>query len=76
MSANRVLRRIFGPKRDEVRVWRKLHNGELYNFHFSSSIIRKIKSKVKRCTGHVVRMGKRGTGIGYWFGSQKERDYC
>jgi hypothetical protein len=41
---NRVLRRIFGPKRDEVLVeWRKLHSGELYNFYSSSVIIRQIK---------------------------------
>jgi hypothetical protein len=41
---NRVLR-IFGPKRDEVIGWRKLHNEELHNFYFSSSIIRMMKSK-------------------------------
>jgi hypothetical protein len=54
---NRVLRRIFGPKRDEVRgVWRKLHNEELHNFYISPSIIRMIKSRGKRCAGHVARM--------------------
>jgi hypothetical protein len=48
---NRLLRRIFGPKRDEVMgEWRKLHNGELYGLHSSPSIIRMIKSR--RYAGH------------------------
>jgi hypothetical protein len=56
---NRVLRRIFGPKRDEVtREWRKLHNGELHNFYPSPNIIRKIKSRRMRWAGHVARMGE------------------
>jgi hypothetical protein len=51
---NRVLRRIFGPKRDEVTGgWRKLHNEELHNLNFSSSIIRTIKSRRMRWGGHV-----------------------
>jgi hypothetical protein len=42
---NRVLRRIFGPKRDEMtREWRKLHNKELHDLYYSPSIIRIIKS--------------------------------
>jgi hypothetical protein len=46
---NRVLRRIFGPKRDEVRGgWRKLHNEELHNFHFSPCKIRMVKSRRMR----------------------------
>jgi hypothetical protein len=46
---NRVLRRIFGPKRDEVtEVWRKLQNEELHNLHSSPSIVRMIKSRVVR----------------------------
>jgi hypothetical protein len=53
---NRVLRRIFEPKRDEVRGgWKKLHNEELRNLHISPSIIRMIKSRRKRCAGHVAR---------------------
>jgi hypothetical protein len=52
-----LLRRIFGPKRDEVTgVWRKLHNEELHNFYSSTSIIRMIKSTKMRWAGHVVRM--------------------
>jgi hypothetical protein len=49
---NRVLRRIFGPKRDEVTGgWRKLHNEELHNLYFSSSIIRMIKPRRMRWQG-------------------------
>jgi hypothetical protein len=56
---NRVLRRIFGPTRDEVTgEWRKLHNGELHNLYSSADIIRQIKSRRMRCTGHVARMGE------------------
>jgi hypothetical protein len=58
---NRVLRRIFGPKRDEVTGgWKNLHNGELHNLYSSPSIIRMIKSRRKRWEGHVARMGIRG----------------
>jgi hypothetical protein len=54
---NRVLRRIFGPKRDEVTGrWRKLHNEELYNLYSSPSIIRTIKSRRMRWAGHVARI--------------------
>jgi hypothetical protein len=57
---NRVLRRIFGPKRDEVPwEWRRLHNEELYALYSSPNIIRVIKSRRLRWAGHVVRMGKR-----------------
>jgi hypothetical protein len=53
-----VLRRIFGPKRDEVTgEWRKLHNEELHDLYSSPSIIRIIKSKRMRWAGHVARMG-------------------
>jgi hypothetical protein len=56
---NRVLRRIFGPKRDEVTgEWRKLHSGELHNLYSSSDIIREIKSRRMRWAGHVARMGE------------------
>jgi hypothetical protein len=53
-----VLRRIFGPRRDEVttRDWRKLHNEELHNLYSSPNIIRMIKSKRIRWAGHVPRM--------------------
>jgi hypothetical protein len=51
---NRVLRRIFGPKRDEVTAeWRKFHSEELHNVYFSPNIIRQIKSRRLRWAGHV-----------------------
>jgi hypothetical protein len=54
---NRVLRRIFGPKRDEVTgEWRKMRNEELHDFYSSSSIIRMITSRKMRWVGHVARM--------------------
>jgi hypothetical protein len=56
---NRVLRRIFGPKRDEVKgEWRNLHNGELHNLYSSPDIIREIKSRRMSWVGHVARMGE------------------
>jgi hypothetical protein len=49
------LRRIFGPKRDEVTGgWRKLHNEELHNFYSLPTIIRMIKSRRMRCSGHAA----------------------
>jgi hypothetical protein len=54
---NRVLRRIFGPKRDDVTGdWRKLQNEELRNLYSSPNIIRMINSRRMRWTGHVARM--------------------
>jgi hypothetical protein len=59
----RVLRRIFGPKRDEVTgSWRKLHNEELRGLYSSPSIVRVIKARRMRWAGHVARLGEvRGT---------------
>ena len=55
---NRVLRRIFGPRRDEVTgEWRELHNEELNDLYSSAYIIRVIKSRRMRGAGHVARMG-------------------
>jgi hypothetical protein len=59
---NRVLRRIFGPKREEEGSWRKLHNDELHSLRSSSNIVRVIKSRRMRCAKHVARMGK-GRGV-------------
>jgi hypothetical protein len=62
---NRVLRTIFGPKRDEVTGgWRKLHNEELHNLYSSPNIIRMIKSRRRRWVGHVARMGAKRSA--YW----------
>jgi hypothetical protein len=57
---DRVLRRIFGPKREEVTgEWRKLHNEELHDLYSSPSIIRIMKARRMRWTAHVARMGEK-----------------
>jgi hypothetical protein len=72
---NRVLRGIFGPKRDEViGGWRKLHDEELHNLYCSLRIIRMIKSRRMRRAGYVARMGRRGMHVELWCESRKERD--
>ena len=60
MPENRVLRKQFGPKRDEVTGdWRRLHNEELNDPYSSPNIIRLIKSRIIRWAGHMARMGNR-----------------
>jgi len=60
---NRVLRRVFGPKRDELTGdWRKLHNEELRDLYSLPNIVRVVKSRTVRWAGHVVRMGE-GRGV-------------
>jgi hypothetical protein len=60
VSENRVLRRIFGPKRDNITgEWRKLHNEELNDLYSSSNTIWLIKSRRMRLAGHVAGMGVR-----------------
>jgi hypothetical protein len=62
--ANRVLRGIFGLKRDEViEGWRKLHNEEFHNLYCSANIIRMMKSRRKRWAGYVARMERSGRHI-------------
>jgi hypothetical protein len=70
---NRVLRKIFGPKRDEDGSWKKLHNDELYSLYSSPNIVRVIKSRRMRGAGHVARTGEVFTG--FWLGSTKARDH-
>jgi hypothetical protein len=72
---NRVLRRVFGPKRDEVtEELRKLHNEELRDLYSSPSIITIIMMRRMRWAGLVARMGRRRTRIDYWWERQRERD--
>ena len=59
MFENRVLRRVFGPKRNEVTVeWRKLHNEELNDLYSLPNSVRVVKSRRMRWAGHVARMGE------------------
>jgi hypothetical protein len=69
---NRVSRRIFGSKRDEDGLWRKLHHDELHILYSSPNIVRVIKSRRMKWVGHVARMGEVFTG--FWFGRPKGRD--
>jgi hypothetical protein len=57
-----VLRRIFGPKREEDGSWRKLHNDELHSLYFSPNIVRVIKPRRMRWAGHVAHIGE-GRGV-------------
>jgi hypothetical protein len=71
---NRVLRRIFGPKMDEVTgEWSKLHSEELHTLYSSPDIIRRIKSRKMRWAEHVARMGEERKCKRCWWESPKER---
>jgi hypothetical protein len=59
---NRVLRRIFGPKREEDGSWRKLHSDELHSLYSSLNIVMVIKARRVMWAGHVARMGE-GRGV-------------
>jgi hypothetical protein len=52
-----------------------LHNEELHNLHFSPSIIRIINSRSRRWAGHVERIERKGTDVGFWWENQRERDH-
>ena len=72
---NMVLRRIFGPRRDEITgKWRRLHNEELNDLCSSPSIVRVIKSR-RIWAGNVARIGEERGCIGSWWGNRSERDY-
>jgi hypothetical protein len=72
---NRVLRKIFGHKREEDASWRKLHNDQLHNLYSSPNIVRVIKSRRMRWVGHVARMVEGRVFTGFWLGGQKARDH-
>jgi hypothetical protein len=72
---NRVLRNIFGPKREEDGSWRNLHNDELHNLYSSPNIVTVIKSRRMSWAGHVARMGRADVFTGFWLGKPKARDH-
>jgi hypothetical protein len=73
---NRMLRRIFGPKREgTIGGWRKLHSEELRDLCPSPNIIKMIKSRIMRWAGNVARMGEKGMHVEFRWESQKERDH-
>jgi hypothetical protein len=72
---NRVLRRIFGPEREEDRSWRKLHNNELHNLYSSQNIVRVIKSRKTRGRNMWHAWARVEVFTGFWLGGPKERDH-
>ena len=76
MFENKVLRRIFGPRRDEVTgEWRRLHNEELNDLYSSPNIVRMIKSRRMRWAGHVARMGTERKVYRVLVGKTEGRDH-
>jgi hypothetical protein len=73
---NRVLRRVFGPKRVEVTgEWRKLHNEEVSDVYFLRTIVRVVKSRRMRWVRHVGRMWEGEVCTGFWWGNLRERGH-
>ena len=76
MFENMVLRRIFGPSRDEVTGnGRRLHNEELNDLYSSPNIVRVIKPRRMRWAGHLAHMGEERRCIGSWWGNWREGDH-
>jgi len=76
VSENMVLRRIFGPRSDDVTgEWRRLHNEKLNDLYSPPNIVRVIKSRGIRWAGHVARMGEERGALGSWWGNRRERDH-
>ena len=72
LCENRVLRRIFGPKRGEVSwEWRKVHNEELQHLYCSPNIFQVIKLRIMREAGHAARMRERRVIYRVWMGKPK-----
>jgi hypothetical protein len=73
---NRVLRRIFGPKRDEeTGEWRRLHKEELTDLYSTPNIIRVTKSRRMGWASHVARVREREMHTGFWWGDLREGDH-
>jgi hypothetical protein len=73
---DKVLKKIFGPKRDEVtRKGSRPHNEELNNLYSSSHIVRVIKSRRMRWAGHEARMRRLNVYTGFWWGTLRKRDH-
>jgi hypothetical protein len=72
---NRVLRRIFGPKKEEGTGKRKLNNGELHNLYSSPNIIRLVKSRRMMWAGHVATWKRGETCMGFWWESPNEKGH-
>jgi hypothetical protein len=70
-----VLRKIFGPEREEDRSWGKLHNNELHGLQSSPNFVTVIISRRKRWAEHVAHMGRGGAFKGFWLGGQKGRHH-
>ena len=73
---NKVLRRVVGPKKDEVTgECRKLHNKELSDLYSLPNIVRVVKSRRMRWAGHLARMGRGEVCAGFWWGNLREIDH-
>ena len=73
---NRVLRKIFGLRRDEVPgEWRRLYNAELNDLYSSPNIVQVIKSRRMRLARHVARVGEERVCTGSWWGNRREGDH-
>ena len=76
MFENRVVRSIFGPKRNELTgEWRRLHNEELNSLYSSPNVVRVIKSRLLRWVGHVACRVERRGYTGFWWGNLEEGDH-
>jgi hypothetical protein len=72
---NKVLRKIFGPKRKDDGSWRKLHNDELHSLYSSPNIVRVIKSRMMRGWDMWHAWGRRDMFTGFWSGGPRGRDH-